>query len=221
MTSCSFDSFHAISVCSIALELYLLTNIVSNLYRLNSKKDQFSYCDHRFVWMWLFSCIAAKSANLSSWSFSAYFLSLNVRLSLCPPFSLSFHRVQLRAKLTMDKVYLALETVAQTAEKNKLENDCREGASELKTTDVSVSQTPLYIRIYICWSAHIINSCISWSTPRSVSLVFANCPCVLAAKMRPSGPEEGPADRTMQRPAEESEDDLQDAAWWVIARRPA
>lgn len=38
----------------------------------------------------------------------------------------------------MEKVYLALETVGLTAEKTKLENDCREGASELKTTDVSV-----------------------------------------------------------------------------------
>lgn len=38
----------------------------------------------------------------------------------------------------MEKVYLALETVGLTAEKSKLENDCREGASELKTTDVSV-----------------------------------------------------------------------------------
>uniref|UniRef100_A0A3Q1EJA9 Structural maintenance of chromosomes protein 5 n=1 Tax=Acanthochromis polyacanthus TaxID=80966 RepID=A0A3Q1EJA9_9TELE len=41
----------------------------------------------------------------------------------------------LRAKLTMEKVYLALETVGLTAEKTKLENDCRERASELKTTD--------------------------------------------------------------------------------------
>uniref|UniRef100_A0A673CPA9 Structural maintenance of chromosomes protein 5 n=1 Tax=Sphaeramia orbicularis TaxID=375764 RepID=A0A673CPA9_9TELE len=39
------------------------------------------------------------------------------------------------AKLTMEKVYLALETVGLTAEKTKLENDCREGASELKATD--------------------------------------------------------------------------------------
>uniref|UniRef100_A0A669CV86 Structural maintenance of chromosomes protein 5 n=1 Tax=Oreochromis niloticus TaxID=8128 RepID=A0A669CV86_ORENI len=41
----------------------------------------------------------------------------------------------LRAKLTMEKVHLALETVGLTAEKNKLENDCREGASDLRTTD--------------------------------------------------------------------------------------
>uniref|UniRef100_A0A7N6BZZ1 Structural maintenance of chromosomes protein 5 n=1 Tax=Anabas testudineus TaxID=64144 RepID=A0A7N6BZZ1_ANATE len=39
------------------------------------------------------------------------------------------------SKLTMEKVYLALETVGLTAEKTKLENDCREGASELKITD--------------------------------------------------------------------------------------
>ncbi|XP_029362080.1 structural maintenance of chromosomes protein 5 isoform X2 [Echeneis naucrates] len=44
-------------------------------------------------------------------------------------------QMKLRAKLTMEKVYLALETVGLTAEKTKLENDCREGASELKTTD--------------------------------------------------------------------------------------
>lgn len=48
------------------------------------------------------------------------------------------HDLQLRAKLTMEKVHLALETVGLTAEKNKLENDCREGASELRTTDVSI-----------------------------------------------------------------------------------
>ncbi|KAM9350593.1 structural maintenance of chromosomes protein 5 [Symphorus nematophorus] len=44
-------------------------------------------------------------------------------------------QMKLRAKLTMEKVYLAMETVGLTAEKTKLENDCREGASELKTTD--------------------------------------------------------------------------------------
>uniref|UniRef100_A0A7N8Y1I5 Structural maintenance of chromosomes protein 5 n=1 Tax=Mastacembelus armatus TaxID=205130 RepID=A0A7N8Y1I5_9TELE len=44
-----------------------------------------------------------------------------------------------RTKLTMEKVYLALETVALTAERAKLENDCREGASELKIVDVSIS----------------------------------------------------------------------------------
>ncbi|KAA8591130.1 hypothetical protein FQN60_002073 [Etheostoma spectabile] len=44
-------------------------------------------------------------------------------------------QMKLRAKLTMEKVYLALETVGLMAEKTKLENDCREGASELKTID--------------------------------------------------------------------------------------
>ncbi|XP_040913547.1 structural maintenance of chromosomes protein 5 [Toxotes jaculatrix] len=44
-------------------------------------------------------------------------------------------QMKLRAKLTMEKVYLALETVGLTAEKTKLENDCRAGASELKATD--------------------------------------------------------------------------------------
>uniref|UniRef100_A0A8D3EE57 Structural maintenance of chromosomes protein 5 n=1 Tax=Scophthalmus maximus TaxID=52904 RepID=A0A8D3EE57_SCOMX len=51
----------------------------------------------------------------------------------------------LRAKLTMEKVYLSLETVGLLAEKTKLENDCREGASELKTTEVSVSLTYMLI----------------------------------------------------------------------------
>lgn len=44
-------------------------------------------------------------------------------------------QMKLRAKLTMEKVYLSLETVGLLAEKTKLENDCREGASELKTTE--------------------------------------------------------------------------------------
>ncbi|XP_072222998.1 structural maintenance of chromosomes protein 5 [Leuresthes tenuis] len=52
-------------------------------------------------------------------------------------------QMKLRATLTMEKVYLALETVALTAEKNKLENDCREGASELKTMDQKCSRLEL------------------------------------------------------------------------------
>uniref|UniRef100_A0A8C2ZVA8 Structural maintenance of chromosomes protein 5 n=1 Tax=Cyclopterus lumpus TaxID=8103 RepID=A0A8C2ZVA8_CYCLU len=49
------------------------------------------------------------------------------------------HKVSiLRSKLTMEKVYLALETVGLMAEKAKLENDCRDGATELKTTEVCV-----------------------------------------------------------------------------------
>lgn len=41
----------------------------------------------------------------------------------------------------MEKVYLALEMVGLTAEKSKLEHDCREGASELKAMDVRISLT--------------------------------------------------------------------------------
>ncbi|XP_029012929.1 structural maintenance of chromosomes protein 5 [Betta splendens] len=48
--------------------------------------------------------------------------------------------MRLRAKLSMEKVHLALETVGLTAEKAKLENDCREGASELTTTDQKCSR---------------------------------------------------------------------------------
>lgn len=44
--------------------------------------------------------------------------------------------LQLRAKLTMEKVHLALETVGLTAEKTKLEQDYREGTSELKSLEV-------------------------------------------------------------------------------------
>uniref|UniRef100_A0AAQ4S892 Structural maintenance of chromosomes protein 5 n=1 Tax=Gasterosteus aculeatus aculeatus TaxID=481459 RepID=A0AAQ4S892_GASAC len=39
------------------------------------------------------------------------------------------------SKLTMEKVYLALDSVGLMGEKNKLENDCRHGASELKITE--------------------------------------------------------------------------------------
>ncbi|XP_068454351.1 structural maintenance of chromosomes protein 5 [Clinocottus analis] len=49
-------------------------------------------------------------------------------------------QMKLRSKLTMEKVYLALETVGLMAEKNKLENDCRDGASELKTTEQKCSR---------------------------------------------------------------------------------
>uniref|UniRef100_A0A8C7ZG07 Structural maintenance of chromosomes protein 5 n=1 Tax=Oryzias sinensis TaxID=183150 RepID=A0A8C7ZG07_9TELE len=40
--------------------------------------------------------------------------------------------VSLRAKLSMEKVHLALETLGLMAEKSKLENDCRGSATELK-----------------------------------------------------------------------------------------
>ncbi|XP_034028187.1 structural maintenance of chromosomes protein 5 [Thalassophryne amazonica] len=43
--------------------------------------------------------------------------------------------MKLRAKLTMEKVYLALDNVGKMAEKTKLESDCRDGASELKAMD--------------------------------------------------------------------------------------
>ncbi|XP_029975530.1 structural maintenance of chromosomes protein 5 [Salarias fasciatus] len=44
-------------------------------------------------------------------------------------------QMKLRANLTMEKVHLALKTVGLMAEKAKLENSCREGATELKATD--------------------------------------------------------------------------------------
>lgn len=39
----------------------------------------------------------------------------------------------------MEKVHLALEMAGLTAEKTKLENDCRESASEFKTMEVSAA----------------------------------------------------------------------------------
>lgn len=51
-------------------------------------------------------------------------------------FFLSLVHLQLRAKLSMEKVHLALETVGLTAEKTKLEHDYREGTSELKSLEV-------------------------------------------------------------------------------------
>ncbi|CAG07476.1 unnamed protein product, partial [Tetraodon nigroviridis] len=48
--------------------------------------------------------------------------------------------IKLKAKLTMEKVYLALKMVELTAEKTKLENDFREGASLLRSMDQKCSQ---------------------------------------------------------------------------------
>lgn len=60
------------------------------------------------------------------------------------------HGLQLRSKLTMEKVYLALDSVGLMGEKNKLENDCRHGASELKITEVSVSLPLFYTSALLC-----------------------------------------------------------------------
>nr|XP_040049541.1 structural maintenance of chromosomes protein 5 [Gasterosteus aculeatus aculeatus] len=49
-------------------------------------------------------------------------------------------QIKLRSKLTMEKVYLALDSVGLMGEKNKLENDCRHGASELKITEQKCSR---------------------------------------------------------------------------------
>ncbi|KAM9785513.1 structural maintenance of chromosomes protein 5, partial [Neosynchiropus ocellatus] len=44
-------------------------------------------------------------------------------------------QMKLRAKLTMEKANMALEMVALTTEKKKLQHDCREGSSELKNIE--------------------------------------------------------------------------------------
>uniref|UniRef100_A0A6Q2ZLC0 Structural maintenance of chromosomes protein 5 n=1 Tax=Esox lucius TaxID=8010 RepID=A0A6Q2ZLC0_ESOLU len=43
-------------------------------------------------------------------------------------------------KLSMEKVYTALETMGLTAEKTKLENDCREGSAELRQACAKLDQ---------------------------------------------------------------------------------
>uniref|UniRef100_A0A8C7D9J4 Structural maintenance of chromosomes protein 5 n=1 Tax=Oncorhynchus kisutch TaxID=8019 RepID=A0A8C7D9J4_ONCKI len=43
-------------------------------------------------------------------------------------------------KLSMEKVYMALETVGMTAEKTKLETDCREGSAELRQACAMLEQ---------------------------------------------------------------------------------
>lgn len=48
--------------------------------------------------------------------------------------------LQLKATLTMDKVYLSLEMVGLSAEKTKLEHDFREGASQLRIMDVRAAK---------------------------------------------------------------------------------
>lgn len=92
----------------------------------------------------------------------------------------------------MEKVYLALKMVELMAEKTKLENDCREGASQLKLMDVKGDRRRAL--------------CSYWGDKAAVMPV-----CVPAAKMQPAGAEEGPADGAMQRPQEESHVHLQDA----------
>lgn len=95
----------------------------------------------------------------------------------------------------MEKVYLALKMVELAAEKTKLESDCREGASLLRAMDVWATRGELQsCRAPLGGKARVTPVC---SLP--------------AAKMQPTGAEEGPADGTMQRPQEESHVHLQDA----------
>uniref|UniRef100_A0A672LGU0 Structural maintenance of chromosomes protein 5 n=1 Tax=Sinocyclocheilus grahami TaxID=75366 RepID=A0A672LGU0_SINGR len=44
--------------------------------------------------------------------------------------------MQMKARLSMDKVYLALQSAGLSAEKTKLETDCRDSSSELKRAEV-------------------------------------------------------------------------------------
>ncbi|CDQ80360.1 unnamed protein product [Oncorhynchus mykiss] len=49
--------------------------------------------------------------------------------------------MKLRARLSMEKVCMALETVGMTAEKTKLETDCKEGSAELRVLEVTRAHT--------------------------------------------------------------------------------
>ncbi len=119
----------------------------------------------------------------------------------------------------MEKVLLTLETVGLLAEKTKLENDCREGASDLKTTDVCASHTLIFIcpaGMFEMWRFKFHEQLFVLFHQYMLTMS-----CVLVAKMQPPGAEEGPAERSVQRPIESSKDNLQDAVWWVITRRPS
>lgn len=96
----------------------------------------------------------------------------------------------------MEKVHLALETVGLTAEKTKLEHDCREGASELKSLEVRArTHAHTFTHSYTPFYKH----------------------CVVAAKIRASGPEEGAAERTVQNSAAQSQGHLQHDGGPVVA----
>ncbi|KAG7322996.1 hypothetical protein KOW79_014342 [Hemibagrus wyckioides] len=50
------------------------------------------------------------------------------------------HAMKHRARLSMEKVYLALETAGLSAEKTKLESDCREGSAELRRAEQAFTE---------------------------------------------------------------------------------
>ncbi|RXN35787.1 structural maintenance of chromosomes 5 [Labeo rohita] len=48
--------------------------------------------------------------------------------------------MQVKARLSMEKVYLALQSAGLSAEKTKLETDCRDGSAELKRAEVAYTK---------------------------------------------------------------------------------
>ncbi|XP_017344869.1 structural maintenance of chromosomes protein 5 [Ictalurus punctatus] len=50
------------------------------------------------------------------------------------------HSMKHRARLCMEKVYLALDTAGLSAEKTKLESDCREGSAELRRAEQAFTE---------------------------------------------------------------------------------
>ncbi|KAF4082740.1 hypothetical protein AMELA_G00155010 [Ameiurus melas] len=50
------------------------------------------------------------------------------------------HSMKHRARLSMEKVYLALDTAGLSAEKTKLESDCREGSAELRRAEQAFTE---------------------------------------------------------------------------------
>lgn len=79
--------------------------------------------------------------------------------------------LQLKTTLTMEKVYLSLEMVGLSAEKTKLEQDFREGASLLRSMDVRAAKAEH--RAASCGGATLTSACsrskgaANWSRGRS------------------------------------------------------
>lgn len=71
----------------------------------------------------------------------------------------------------MEKVYLALKMVELTAEKTKLENDCREGASQIRIMDVRATDAercaPLGDKATVMPVCSCSKNAANWSRGRS------------------------------------------------------
>ncbi len=79
----------------------------------------------------------------------------------------------MKARLSMEKVYLALQSAGLSAEKTKLETDCRDSSAELKRAEVrpSVMHEMSFTMYFISVIEHIwVN--LDQSTNRYKSFFF-------------------------------------------------